>query len=1021
MEYRVLGPVQVWVQGRRLVLPRGKRCDLLAVLLLHPGRVVSVERLIELLWGEVLPRAPTTALQGVVSGLRRVLAPGHPGSSPLVTQGPGYRLDVCPGELDLDRFNQLVADARRHLGQGAAVEAVEQLRAALALWRGPPLGGVRADELVHVQVPRLAERRLAAVEDYMDAELAVGAAGDLVAELEGYVAAYPLRERLRGQLMVALYRAGRQADALEVYRRGRAKLADELGLDPGGELQRTQQAVLRADPSLEAPAESAGQATAGVAVSAAGCRPAQLPADLADFTGRGQQVDAVCELVTGEGSDRSAAVRVAVVAGQAGVGKTALAVHAAHRMQASFPDGQLYVDLRGAEACPLGVGEVLGWFLRGLGVSPGAVPESVDERAQAYRSLLAGRRVLVVLDNAAGETQARPLLPGSPSCAVVVTSRRRLTGLEGASSVDLEVFDPEQAAALLARLAGPQRVAGEPQAAEEIVRWCGYLPLAVRVAGARLAAHPHWGLGQLAGRLADQRERLDELASGDLDVRASVELSYTELDPQAAQALRMLGLVDTGAAPVWVPATLLDVSLRRAGELVDTLARARLVDTTGPDAVDQLRYRAHDLIRDYARERAAEEPEAVQRAALQRMLGGYLHLVDQAAARMPAAVPYQQRGRAPRVPLDPAHVGRLICCPRTWFQSEQAGLVSAVQQAAAWGFDELAWELCAALVPGFFLLDSRFDEWQSTHQAALAVTRHAGNRRGEAVTLYGLGLLQVTQARLGQADQYLRPALRALREVGSPRGEAAVLGCLGVVWHLWGRLRDAEAFFHQARLIFTEHHDPHAAACVAIHLGALLHDRGRCDEALAHLQPALDTFHAAADRRGQARALLALGWVHQAQNQLDRASELFDLAQHTAGEIADRRTAAYTTEARASTHIHQRRAHLAEPLLASCLEEFQQLHDPYGQARTLTVLGQAHHAQHRPDQAHECLHTALAHWEQLQLPLGQARTLHQLGTLHMALGEPHTAQGYWHQALALVHQLDVPEAAQLATQLPRRQ
>lgn len=1015
MEYRVLGPLEVRAEGQPLVLPGGNQRNLLAVLLLHGGRVVPADRLIDILWGEALPKAPTTTLHGVVAALRRTLARGGSGAGPLVTQPPGYRIDVAPGEFDLATFDELVQTARRDMRQGAMAEAAERLRSALALWRGPPLGGVDADELVHVEIPRLEERRLATVEERVDAELALGCHAELVAEVQALVTAHPLRERLRSQLMVALYRAGRQADALQVYQDIREKLADELGLDPGAELQRLQQVVLTADPELDAPAAAAP----AVAVSLAESPPAQLPADVADFTGRGQQVDAVCDILTGqrEGTQPSA-VAVVLIAGRAGVGKTVLAVHAAHQIQAEFPDGQLYVNLRGAEAQSLDPAEVLGRFLRALGVDPAAVPEDLEERAEVYRSRLASRRVLVVLDSAASEAQIRPLLPGSPSCAVLVTSRARLVRLEGVRLVDLEVFEPDQAVQMLARLVGTQKVEAEPQAGQEIVRLCGYLPLAVRVAGARLAARPHRGLAQLAGRLADQRVRLDELASGELEVRASVGLSYAGLGPEARRALRLLGLLESPDFVSWVAAALLDVPSSAAEELVDGLVDARLLDVVGRDAIGQTRYGFHDLIRVYARERAAaEEPEDERRAALERALGAYLHFVDQAAARMPAAVPRQEHGPATRCRLDTERTVALVSNPGMWFQTEQIALSTAVEQAASLGLHEVAWDLCAALVSGPLVLSSRFDDWWRTHQAALEATREAGDRRGEAITLCGLGLLRLEQTRLDEADQYLRPALRGLREADSALGEAAVLGYLGVVWRLLGRLSDAQAFLDHARTMFEEAHDRHATACVSMHLGSLFRDQGNHRKAVATLQSALDTFRAAGDRRGQARTLWSLGSVHQAQNQLDHAGELYRQMLEITSETGDPLGAAYAAQALATIHIRQGKAALAQPGLTDCLEEFRQLHDPYGEGLTLTALGELHHAEGRLDLSNEYLSSALGQWEDLQLPLWRARTLRDLGDLHQARGEPEDARSTWREALAVFQQLDAPEAADLATQL----
>ncbi len=603
MEYRVLGPVEVCHSGRTVDLGGGKQRALLAVLLMHAGQVVSVDRLLDVLWDGRPPSTAVTQLQGLVSRLRRTLAVDDGDPTRLLTRPPGYVLEVAPGEVDLHDFELLVDAAHQQMATGEMGAAADRLRAALSLWRGQPLGGVDIAELVEVEVPRLQEHRLSALEDRIEADLAVGRHAELIAEVRALVAAHPFRERLRGQLMVALYRAGRRAEALAAYRQGRAVLAEELGLDPGAELRRLERMILTADSSLDLAV--APEAAEGAPTSVIG--PAQLPPDITDFTGREKQVAQVCDLLAGEPAQRPPAVVVAAIAGQAGVGKTTLAVHVAHRIRDRFPDGQLYVNLRGNERWRLDPGDVLARFLRALGVDGAAIPETTEERSHLFRSRLDGLRVLLVLDNAAGEAQVRPLLPASRACAVLVTSRSRLAGLEGIRLVDLDVFDAEQAVALMSRLAGRDRVTAEAQAAEQIVQLCGYLPLAVRVAGARLAIRPHWSLRRLANVLADEHRRLDELQVGDLDVRASLALSYAGLDNQARRGLRLLGMLDVPDFTPWAAAALLDTSQQRAEVLVDALADAQLIDVVGEDATGQFRYRFHDLARVYARERAEAE------------------------------------------------------------------------------------------------------------------------------------------------------------------------------------------------------------------------------------------------------------------------------------------------------------------------------------------------------------------------------------------------------------------------------
>ncbi|MDQ4094314.1 MAG: NB-ARC domain-containing protein, partial [Actinomycetota bacterium] len=474
MDFEVLGPLRVRHGGQPTRLSAPMSRTVLGVLLTRANTPVPVDVLVDALWtGQRDPRA-TKKLQLHVHRLRRILDD----PARIRFEHGGYTLQVHPGELDAERFESTLAEGT---AASEPTRAVALLRMALALWRGEPFSDVTDLPLLRAEADRLAERRLAGLAHLYAVELACGNANAIIPELVELAARHPMREQLQGLLMTALYQAGRQAEALEVYHRTRGALVEQLGLEPGNELQRLEHAILIGDPVLEAPTTPA-------------ITPAQLPADISDFTGRKVQLATVAHLAAA--ADRRAAVLVAIT-GKAGVGKTTLAVHAAHQLRMHYPDGQLFVDLRGVQARPLAPADVLARFLRSLGVNRAAIPEDVEERAALYRSRLADRRLLIVLDNAACEAQLRPLLPGTPGCAVLITSRARLAGLNGSRLVDLDILEFDQAVELLARVAGPLRVAAEPGAAREIVRLCGFLPLAVRIAGARLGARPHWRLERL--------------------------------------------------------------------------------------------------------------------------------------------------------------------------------------------------------------------------------------------------------------------------------------------------------------------------------------------------------------------------------------------------------------------------------------------------------------------------------------------------------------------------------------------
>jgi DNA-binding SARP family transcriptional activator len=630
VRYELLGPVLAWRDGEPVQVGGRVQRSVLAVLLLSANRVVSGERLYRLVWGERQPATVRAQLHAAVSGLRKGL-----GADRIVHQSDGYLIRVEPGQLDLDEFEAAMAAGRPER--------------ALALWKGDPLGGV-SDELAAAERPALEERWLSAFEAHTEMLLDAGRHQEQLVELRRLVDRYPLREQLRGQLMRCLHRSGRTAEALAAFDDCRRQLAAELGIEPGPGLSALHQQILRDTPAPARPSSPV---------------PAQLPAGVADFTGRTAEVARLSGLLAGP--DRPGnAVPVVVVAGPGGVGKTALAVHTAHLLAGRFDGGQLHVDLHGGGSAPAAPAEVLERLLVAIGVPAHAVPACLEERADLYRSHLAGRRVLVLLDDAAGEAQVRPLLPGSARCAVVVTSRSRLSSLEGAHRLDLDVLDTGPAVALLGGIAGRERVGAEPAAAADIVALCDRLPLAVRIAGARLAARPHGSLADLRDRLRDPRRRLDELAVGDLRVRASIELSYRSLPAPARCALRLLAVLAVPDFPAWAVAVLLDTGQAEAEDLIDTLLEAGLVTAVGT------RYRIRDLVRLYAHERAmAEDSAQTWHAALSRMLGMWLHRAGPTGRSVP-----RLGGDPAARPVDPALEHALHTDPVDWLDAIRHAFVT---------------------------------------------------------------------------------------------------------------------------------------------------------------------------------------------------------------------------------------------------------------------------------------------------------------------------------------------------------
>ncbi|WP_051466498.1 AfsR/SARP family transcriptional regulator [Actinomadura oligospora] len=608
MRVRVLGPVELWNDVDRVELRGSKLRTFLASLALAHGRVVSDRTLVEMLWEDAPPATAQAQIQTYASRLRGLL-----GDDAVVDRHrPGYRLRIERDDLDLTGFERLAAGGRAALAEHRVDAAARALSDALALWRGEALAGV-TEALADLERPRLEEARLAVLEDRIEADLALGRHAGLVPELTALVTAHPMRERPRAQLMVALYRCGRHADALAAFHEHRRVLAEELGIDPSAELQELHQAILADRRAFLAP-----EASVSLRTPAPAPVPARLPPPPADFTGR-ETALVLARAYLGE----AAAPRVCAITGMGGVGKTALALRVAHEVGDAYPDGRIHVDLRGGTRRPLLPGEALAHLLNALGGQDaeqdgeGDLPRDTEALTRLYRDRLAGRRVLIVLDDASGERQVRPLLPGASGCGVLVTGRTRLAALEGAARIPLEPFEPAEAAALLARHAGPCRAAAEPGALALIAERCGFLPLAVRACGARLVGHPHRPLSRLADRLADPHRILDELCVADLDVRAVLALGHRLPRGDLRRSLRLLSLLSAPSFSLWTASVLLDRPLAETQEHVDELVEAHLLEAV-PERPDRSRF--HPLMRAVARERVlAEETSQLRAAAIQRV------------------------------------------------------------------------------------------------------------------------------------------------------------------------------------------------------------------------------------------------------------------------------------------------------------------------------------------------------------------------------------------------------------------
>jgi DNA-binding SARP family transcriptional activator/tetratricopeptide (TPR) repeat protein len=994
--FRILGPVEVVHEGQVAPVGGPRHRRLLAALLLHAGQVVSAARLIDALWGDEPPRSAPSMLQVRVSELRAAL---RVAGASLLTRDGGYLLRAGPDELDAWRFERLAAAGAAALADGDPERARADLSAGLALWRGPALAGFAEEAFARAEAARLEELRLQVVENRIAAELELGGHGELIAELEKLVAEYPLRERFWTQHMLALYRAGRRGDALRAYQTARRHITEQLGLDPGDGLQRLHHAILTADPALTA---AGGTRHGGGEVRIGAVNPpvvpAQLPGDVPAFTGRVWQLRWLDQVLTGDRDGREPALAVAVVSGTAGVGKTALAIRWAHQNRGRFPDGQLYVNLRGYDPQqPMSAADALARFLAALGVSNAEIPADADERASRYRTEMVGRRMLVLLDNASSVEQVRPLLPGTASSAVVVTSRDSMAGLvarEGAYRLSLDLLPRHDARALLRRLIG-DRADAEPEAVATLAEYCARLPLALRVAAELAIGRPATSLSTLVDELADLRQRLEQLDAGG-DPRAAVPTVFSwsvrHLPPDAARTFRLLGLHPGAEVDAYAAAALTGVGLAAAERALHALARAHLLHEAGPD-----RYGMHDLLRAYAADLAGTgETETARRTALGRLFDYYLAA---AAAAMDQLYP-SEKHRRPRVfPADTAipdltDPGRA----RAWLDIERPCLVAVAGHAASHGWPTHAIRLSSTLYR--YLDGGHYTDALALHGCAHRAAEQIGDQAGDAEALLGLGAADGEQSRYEQAAGHLRQALVLFRQVGDRIGAARALNGLGLAEQKLGRYRNAARQLRRALTLFRQADDLAGEAVVVNNLGLVEQSMGRYRRAAALHERALRLYRQLGNPAGEASALRNLGEARQRLGQhqaaLDHLTTALALCQrygHRPGEAWARASLAGTLTRLG--HHRQAAEHYRQ-----ALTRFHELGGRDGQVRVLNGLGEVARAAGQPGQALTHHSAALALAIEIKAPYEQARAHAGLGQAHRALGNPEQARHHYELALA---------------------
>lgn len=992
--FGLLGPVEAWVGGREVPLGGPRARAVLSALLLEANRVVSLDAIVAAAWGDDPPDTARFQTQNRVSALRRVLRESG-GEDAIETAGAGYVIHVEPGQLDVLEFDGQLRDARTSMAVGQLTPAAQTLASALGLWRGPALHGLDTPRL-RAAARRLDEARLTAQELLVDIQLRCGRHHEVIGELLDLVAAHPWREHAAGQLMLALYRAGRRRDALEAFEAAARRSRNELGLDPGNDLVILRDQILRDDPALAPATEHAATEHAAGTVAHEPDRevPRQLPASPADFVGRGKELHRIRALVTEATSSGqpppAGSSTVISISGMAGVGKTTLAVRAAHDLLSHFPGGCLYADLHGAQA-PSRALHTLGAFLRACGLPGSSLPSTVEQRAAMYRTLLAERKILVVLDNVAGEEQVRLLLPGAGS-TVLLTSRRPLTGLHGAHLLRLDVLAVPDAVELLAAVAGKDRVAVDLDAAQRIAELCGGLPLAVRVAAVRLATNDTLGLTGLSARLADERERLDELALGDVDVRASLAISSRQLTPRLALLWQTLCVLPLETVPAWLVASTLDVSTGRAHRLLEELSAAHLLTAAAPD-----RYSMHDLIRLVGRELAAERAEDISALALRacRQLLARIRQADMALPCRPTLLPASG-------PVDRWLAGD----PVEFLDTELDNIVAAVGFAVSAGEPHLAAELTTAVF-NFCLMRSYTDQWEQCHHviAEYSTTLSAGLL---ATVELQRGTLDRSADRNRQSLRHLRHACLLFRGLGDDHGEAVALLSWSIAVRMLGRFQAARQANERALELLYRVPDPN------VHLGYALMAQHHFDGDLDPLHQALAIFDSLGEHWGSAEVHSLLADQLRARDSLDAATRHAYEAIDAYRRIGDR--VGTTTAELMLARIHLARADHQKtlPLLHHALRAAQDARHRWNEAIAHRLLGQVMIEQRETGDALAHLSASASILREADLPLSLALTLEWAAKAHAELGQVSEAARTAHEALDILTKLRPQAADRLA-------
>ncbi|MFF5204383.1 BTAD domain-containing putative transcriptional regulator [Streptosporangium sp. NPDC000396] len=993
--------MESFIDVERAPLRKGREQIVVALLGLNLDIVVTSDLMIDAIWGEDPPRTAQNQVAICVSSLRKRLA--GPGDSLIATVRSGYILRAENCEVDYVIAQERIRLAHTARADGRAEDARRLLREAMGLWRGETLAGIGSD-LLRARAAGVERQRRSIIEECLELEIELGYYRDAINQLTALLAVSPHDERSCVLLMKALYGAGHQAEAMDVYQRIRVRLQDDLGVDPGADLRAAYAAILSGErmaaPRTPLPPRPASDPVSGPLESAlasaeeghdAGREPTaepsrpsvprQLPARPVFFSGRDAELGHL---------DKELAIRQAsgatpclVIVGMGGVGKTTLAVHWAYQVTDRFPDGQLYCDLRSNAGDPMAPSKVLDDLLRGLGVPGNDMPDSLDGRAALFRTLLADKRMLIILDNACDSEQVRPLLPGAAGCVVVVTSRAAMSGLtvvEGAALLRLRALKEEQAERVLGLALGGDSRGGDARGIRDLAKLCDGLPLALRIVAAKLTARPHWTVAELVERLRDERRRLRELSHDETGLLSGFVLSYQGLGTGVARLFRQLGLIDAPDLPGWVASPLTELDMDKAQDMLEELVAAHLLDVTGRDGIGQNRYRMHDLVRLFARQRAMEEDtEDERKAALGRVMGAWMGLVEEAHRRVRGGDYLVMHGMAPRWRIEPAQTNTLLRRPLEWLEAERRGIVSAIFQAADAGLDELCWDLTAT-VATLFETRGYVDDWRATHERALEAVRRTGNRHGEAAMLYGQAGIEIT--RDGKhAEDLLERARSLFEEIGDERGIAHVLRSLAVLDRLGGRFDVAMERYRQTLSTLRRVGDHVAQTHTLIGLALIYLERRDAHAARETLTEALTLAEKTGDSRSRAQVLYRIGELRLAEQDFEGAVGAFAVAIDLARALDDTTGEAFLLRALGEAALLQGDLSTARRSLDRAVELASGLTDAFLNGRVCLTLAELRVADGEPSEAEDLLRRAATAFAEVPAAHWELRARERLGAL----------------------------------------